>query len=270
MNSVATVNLLNKYINCFENKNEYYQIIDGMKKKNKIDIINSIETFRKYKRFFVNKEEYFQIMNWMYMELSNNNSIQSTNLLKPDTKINLIMKEEVIEKEKNDMIETVKKYVISNKMELIELFDFLLIYQDPIFILNMLKMNNIEKINSLFEILYDLNNLGEINHEKKYNLQTDPIKLEYDKNLIVKKVKFLLHLCEIVVGFKNKAAVSLIIYDELFKNYCFVSDHLNFKNTLKAKINEFIKKDKEKINEIIIAYDLDKEILEKWYAHLEK
>ena len=83
-------------------------------------------------------------------------------------------------------------------------------------------------------------------------------------------VSLLLHLCEMVTGYKNKVIVSLIIFDEIFKNYRFVIEHQNFKITVKNKITEFKTQDNDKVNEILIKYNLDINILDKMINHMEK
>ena len=42
MNNISTINLLRKNSIHFVNKDDYYQIVEGIKKKNKIDMINTI------------------------------------------------------------------------------------------------------------------------------------------------------------------------------------------------------------------------------------
>ena len=268
MNNISTINLLRKNSIHFVNKDDYYQIVEGIKKKNKIDMINTIELFRKYKRFFTNQEEYFQIMNNLYLELSNlninlNNQTDTNLNNQTDTNLNNQIN-----------IPDIKLIKINNILDMDEqifMYNELTKSTNLIYILDSLKVNNVSELNPQYDLLFDQYNIIELNPTIQYNLQDEPvINPNYNKLLIVSKIKLLLHLCEMVTGYKNKVIVSLIIFDELFKNYRFVIEHQNFKITVKNKITEFKTQDNDKVNEILIKYNLDINILDKMINHMEK
>ena len=131
---------------------------------------------------------------------------------------------------------------------------------------SILKIKNINKlviINPIFELLFVENKLIELNANKKYYIQIEPIFEPYDKKNIVDIIKVLLKICEYAIGCRNKIITSIIIFDTIFKNFQFVIDNIKFGLTVKNKLIE-VKKNNDKFDELYDSYNLDKNILNKW------
>jgi len=97
----------------------------------------------------------------------------------------------------------------------------------------------------------------------KYTIQIKPIKDNYNKEKIIYEIKFLLRLCELVIGKTNKVIIVLILFDLIFKNFNFCLDHDNFKITLKNKLKEY-EDEKECFNLITNKYNLGIDIISNW------
>ena len=172
MNNISTINLLRKNSIHFVNKDDYYQIVEGIKKKNKIDMINTIELFRKYKRFFTNQEEYFQIMNNLYLELSNLNinlNNQTNTNLNNQTDTNLNNQINIPD------IKLIKINNILDMDEQIFMYNELTKSTNLIYILDSLKVNNVSELNPQYDLLFVQYNIIELNPTIQYNLQDEPV-----------------------------------------------------------------------------------------------
>lgn len=215
------------------------------------NLINTINLIKKNKKSF-ESDDYIKIITNLYNEISEKNSSKQNSLEK---NLDFGKLETDI---KNIQIEnfSVDKHLILFE-EIISCFNF-----DSI-----LKIKNIDKltiINPLFELLYVELNLISIIPDKKYQIQTDPIIGLYEKEYIVNLIKASLNICNKVSGYKIRAILSIIIFDIIFRNFQFVLDHNAFLIVVKNKLDEFKKKEIEKINEVCLKYDLDKDIIDKW------
>jgi len=124
-------------------------------------------------------------------------------------------------------------------------------------------VNLLSKKYSLFDLFLIENNLMIRYLETNYSIQTEPIKNNYYKGKLVYEIKFLLHTCKIVTGKINKAIISLIIYDLIFKNFNFCLDHNNLRITIKDKLKEY-DDEKDCFNHITNKYNLGTDIISKW------
>ena len=209
------------------------------------NLIESINLLRKNKKNFVNNEDYLKILTNLYNEISQKNLSNSDIKLKELDGFNDIGLEDFTKDEKNKIFD-----------DILSSFNFE----------SILKIKNINKlviINPLFELLFVENKLIELNANKKYYIQTEPIFTPYNKKIIVDIIKVLLKICDYAIGCRNKIIISIIIFDTLFKNFKFIIDHIDFAITVKNKLIEF-KKDSDKFNELNDSYNLEKNILDKW------
>jgi len=134
--------------------------------------------------------------------------------------------------------------------------------------------NKIYQLNGLFKILLLENNLIKLDNtnENNFLIQTIPItEKNYDKQKIVYHMKLYLHLTNILTGQLNKCIMAIIIYDMLLRNFKFVTDHENFKNTVKLKLQEFsIDENKNKFTEVAEKYNLNRDFFDKWKKLFEE
>lgn len=209
------------------------------------NLLETINILKRNKRYFASNDDYLKILTNLYNEISHKNLLN----------MNIEIKElDGLEDINLDDFGMEEKEKIFN--EILKSFNFE----------SILKIKNINKfvlINSLFELLFVENNLIELDQNKKYHVQIEPIFGIYDKQDIVNIIKVLLKMCESAVGYKNKALISIIIFDVIFKNFQFIIDNKKFGKTVKNKLDEF-KKDNDKIIEVCEKYNLEKNILEKW------
>jgi len=227
--------------------------------ESKLDIIEEIEFLRRNKKNFSNMDEYYNKITKLYDKLS-------LRIQKIDEQIENIDKQK--EKNNNNLNNknenNGKQLDIDNCINSDDLYDILKNYSDSMD--DFLKIKNIEKLSNIFHLfdLYLIENNKKEDTNKIYNVQTSPILGNYNKLIIISKIKLLLHLCEISIGYKNKSIITLIIFNELMSNYQFVLDHPKFQDTVKAKLIYLVENDINKINEIINRYNLDNNLLTKW------
>ena len=211
-----------------------------------LNLIESINLLRKNKQNFKSNDDYLKILINLYNEISEKNlSNHNFDFKELDTDLKNIKLQDFSQDE---------HYKLFN--QILTCFNF-----DSI-----LKIKNIDKliiINPLFELLFVENNLIELNPDKKFQIQTEPIIGSYDKEYIVCLIKVGLMMCDKSIGYKNKVILCIILYDVIFKNFQFLLDYKNFYHTTKNKLNE-LKQDIDKFNEVCTIYNLEKTIFDKW------
>lgn len=220
------------------------------------NLLETINLLKKNKKYFPSNDDYLKILTNLYNEISQKNSSNIITLDLDIITLNLdefdnIKLESFTEEEKNKLFD-----------DICESFSFE----------SMLKLKNINKlsiISPLFELMFVENELIEFDSNKKYLIQTEPILDKYNKYNIVSYIKVLLHMCNITIRYKNKILIFMIICDELFKNFQFVIDHKQFSITVKNKLIEFKKHKQDKFDIICETYNLEKNILDKWYEVME-
>lgn len=219
---------------------------------NKFEIIEQIEQVKRNKNKFDNLNEYYDKINMLYHELSDiigkneeNKQIQS----EPIQQVKIIHTDELNltddEKKKIEKIE-MGVMVIGTHSYLIENTDIKLL----------------SKKYPLFDLFLIENDLMIRDLETNYTIQIKPIKDNYNKEKIIYEIKFLLRLCELVIGKSNKVIIVLIIFDLIFKNFNFCLDYNNFKITLKNKLKEY-EDEKECFNLITNKYNMGSDIISK-------
>lgn len=215
------------------------------------NLLESIKILKRNKKYFASNDDYMKILTNLYNEIS------QKNLSSPSPNININELDGFSDIKLKDFTEDEKNKILC---EILRCFNFE----------SILKIKNINKlvlINPLFELLFIENKLIDLNPDKIYHIQTEPIFKEYNKNKIIEFIKVLLRICELSTGFINKGLICIIIFDELFKNFQFVVDHNKFAITVKNKLDEF-KREKKKFDKICETYNLEKNIIDKWYEIL--
>lgn len=98
-----------------------------------------------------------------------------------------------------------------------------------------------------------------------YKLQLEPIiNNNYDKNTVIKIVKFLLAIFSSSTGKTNKLYICLTIFDFIFKNFNLVKEHKPFAMVLKNKLIELSNDNKHDIKEILFRHNLNENTFEIW------
>jgi hypothetical protein len=221
------------------------------------NLINTISLIKKNKRCFESHDDYIKIITNLHDEISEKNLLKQK-LSKQNSKeseLNLKELETDIKNIKLEKFNIDDHYKIFNQILLCFNFDSILKIKD---------INKLVIINPLFELLFVELNLIQLIPDKKYQIQTDPIIGPYDKKYIVNLIRVILQMCDKVNGYKNRAILSIITYDIIFRNFQFVLDYNGFFIVVKNKLDQFKKNEIGKINEVCLKYDLDKDIIDKW------
>jgi hypothetical protein len=210
------------------------------------NLIETINLLRKNKRYFGSNEDYLKILTNLYNEISDKNS--------SDQNLNF--------KELHDNIKNIKLHDLDQD-EKKKIFDEILSSFNFDSILKIKNINKLVFVNPLFELVFVENNLTQFVPDKKFQIQSEPIFDPYNKQDIIDLVKVLLEMCYKANGYKNKTILCIIIFDIIFKNFQFVIDNNKFAITVKNKLIE-LKKDIDKIDEVCLKYQLEKDFLDKW------
>jgi hypothetical protein len=209
------------------------------------NLLETINILKRNKRYFASIDDYLKILTNLYNEISQKNLMNVDIGIKELDGLDDIVLEDFSNDEKDKIFD-----------EILKSFNFE----------SILKIKNINKlvlINSLFELLFIEINLIELDPNKKYHIQTEPIFEIYNKQDVVNIIKILLKMCYSVVGIKKKVLISIILFDTIFKNFQLTIDNQKFGETVKTKLDEF-KKENDVFNEVCEKYNLEKNILDKW------
>lgn len=209
------------------------------------NLLETINILKRNKRYFASIDDYLKILTNLYNEISQKNLMNVDIGIKELDGLDDIVLEDFSNDEKDKIFD-----------EILKSFNFE----------SILKIKNINKlvlINSLFELLFIEINLIELDPNKKYHIQTEPIFEIYNKQDVVNIIKILLKMCYSVVGIKKKVLISIILFDTIFKNFQLTIDNQKFGETVKTKLDEF-KRENDVFNEVCEKYNLEKNILDKW------
>jgi hypothetical protein len=96
-------------------------------------------------------------------------------------------------------------------------------------------------------------------------LQLEPIiNNNYDKNNVIKVVKFLLSIFSSSTGKINKLYICITIFDFIFRNFNIVKQHKPFALVLKNKLIELLNDNKHDIKDILFQNNLEENTFEIW------
>lgn len=149
---------------------------------------------------------------------------------------------------------------------------------------NLEDMEKPEYKNYVLENMYGLKMLLQVNEYKKnncdnsiapkpyYELVLEPVFSIYNedkKKFIISFVKFLLKIIENISGRENKTIGVLTIYDFMFRNYDFLTNHRSFAKTFYNKIIEMIVTDSDIFVDMSMKYYNKPNIVFIWRDHIK-
>lgn len=219
---------------------------------NKLEIIQEITTLKRNKHKCQNLEQYYYKLNSLYKKLSDANG---KTILQPAQQVQIIYQDELN---------------LSDNEKISKVIDDVMKFGAHSYLLEKPNVKLLSKKFPLFDLFLIENNLIEKNPNVQYKIQIEPIvEKDVDDDDLIYGIKFLLKMCEIVKGKNNKALIVLIIYDIIFKNFSFCLKHKKFGIDLKNKIIE-LKSDIETFNVLENKYNLEPDVITKWYNEIEK
>ncbi len=261
------------------------EIIQGyIKNISRSNLINIIGVIRNNKYNFNSLNQtslYNKIIDELYKELNWRYNKIEKQLEQTTNQTNKIEKVEKVEKVENKVEVKAEVKVEERKPNK----DFKDCY-DEIFdsINNLEDMEKPEYKNYVLENMYGLKMLLQVNEYKKnncdnsivpkpyYELVSEPVFSIYNedkKKFIISFVKFLLKIIENINGRENKVICVLTMYDFMFRNYDFLTNHGSFTKTFYNKIIEMIVTDSDIFVDMSLKYYNKPNIVFIWRDHIK-
>ena len=218
---------------------------------NKLEIIEQIYTLKKNKHTCENLNDYKNKINLLYKKLSLviNNNYPTKNELK-----------------ENEL--KVDKFNLTDDEKISEIIINFMKNKSYQYIVNHPNIKLLSKKFPLFDLFLIENNLLVRDPNIQYEIQIIPIIDNYDKHTFISSISFLLELCMICEK-SNKILIVVIMYDYIFRNFKFSLEYTKYKYVVKNKLEEF-KQDMDVFNKFLIKYNLDQNIITKWYNTLNQ
>lgn len=225
---------------------------------NKLEIIQEINTLKRNKYKCQNTEQYYYKLNSLYKKLSDANGktiSQPIKEVQPVQPVQIIYKDELN---------------LSDDDKISKVIDDIINYGTYSYLLENPNVKLLSKKYPLFDLFLIENNFIEKNDNTIYEIKIKPnVEKNVDKDEFIGETRFLLKLCEIVKGKNNKVLIVLIIYDYIFKNFSFCLNYKKYGTTIKNKITE-LKLDADKFTNMENKYNLEQDIITKWYDEIDK
>lgn len=216
---------------------------------NKLEIIQEINTLKRNKYKCQNTEQYYYKLNSLYKKLSDTNG---KTILQP---VQIIYKDELN---------------LSDDEKIYKVIDDIINFGTHSYLLENPNVKLLSKKYPLFDLFLIENNLIDKNDNTRYEIKIKPIiEKNVDKDEFIGETRFLLKLCEITKGKKNKVVIILIMYDFIFKNFSFCLNYKKFGTQMKNKLMEF-KFEADIFKNMENKYNLEQDIITKWYDEIDK
>lgn len=222
---------------------------------NKLEIIKEINTLKRNKYKCQNIEQYSYKLNSLYKKLSDANGKTISQPIKEGQPVKIIYKDELN---------------LSDDEKIDKVIDDIMNFATHSYLLEKLNVKLLSKKYPLFDLFLIENNLIEKNDNIRYEIQIKPkVENDVDNAKFIEESKFLLKLCEIVIGKNNKVLIVLIMYDYIFKNFSFCLKYKKYGITIKNKTIE-LKLDADIFNDMENKYNLEPDIITKWCDEIDK
>lgn len=214
---------------------------------NKLEIIQEINTLRRNKYKCLNTEQYYYKLNLLYKKLSD---ASGKTILQPVQLVQIIYKDELN---------------LSDDEKIYKIIDDIINFGTHSYLLENPNVKLLSKKYPLFDLF-----IIEKNDNTRYEFKIKPIiEKNIDKDKFIGETRFLLKLCEITKGKKNKVLIVLIMYDFIFKNFSFCLNYKKFGTQIKNKLMEF-KFEADIFLNMENKYNLEPDIIIKWSKEIDK